>query len=153
MAPLDPSLKGKNVIVFADAEIPDKEVSNPIDAESGESLFIPDLQGYDHDNIQVNPKHPRALIYQLLMVCYKQDPSGKTFKQIIDPYLDAPSDGEQDSSNEEMSHSLRLFTPPQDKDTIKDHWEDYELDNQHNSHAYDDYGYQRYVSNFDINSV
>ena len=111
-APLDPSLKGKNVSVFADVEIPNKEVSNPIDAESGETLFIPDPQGYDHDDVQVNPKHPRALIYQLLMVCYKQDPSGKTFKRIIDLYLDAPSNGEQDSSDEEMGCSLRLFTPP-----------------------------------------
>ena len=60
MAPLDPSLKGKNVIVFADAEIPPETVSNPIDAESGETLSIPDPQGYDHDNIKVNPRHPRA---------------------------------------------------------------------------------------------
>ena len=60
MAPLDPSLKGKNVIVFADAEVLNKEVSNPIDAESGENLFIPDLQGYNHDNVRINPKHPRA---------------------------------------------------------------------------------------------
>ena len=108
MAPLDPSLKGKNIVVFADNEIP---VSNPIDAESGETLFIPNPQGYNH-NIKVNPKHPRALFYQLLMECYKQDPSGKHFKQIIDLYLDAPSDGEQDSScEEERGHSLRLFTP------------------------------------------
>ena len=82
---------------MADADIPKREVSNPIDAESGETLSIPDLQGYDHDNVQVNPKRPRALFYQLLMVCYKQDPSGETLKRIIDPYLDAPSDGEQDS--------------------------------------------------------
>ena len=59
-APLDSSLKGKNVIVFADVEIPNKEVSNPIDAESGETLFIPDPQGYNHDDVKVNPKHPRA---------------------------------------------------------------------------------------------
>ena len=75
-APLDPSLKGKNVIVFADAK---EKVSNPIDVESGETLFIPDPQGYDHDDIKVNPKHPRAQVYQLLMDCYKQDPSGETF--------------------------------------------------------------------------
>ena len=112
MAPLDPSLKGKNVIVFADTGIPDKEVSNPIDAESGESLFIPDLQGYNHDNVRINPKHPRARVYQLLMDCYKQDPSGKSFKKAINLYLNAPSDGEQDSSNEEMGCSLQLFTPP-----------------------------------------
>ena len=48
MAPLDPSLKGKNVIIFTDAE---ETVSNPIDDESGEILFIPDPQGYNHDNI------------------------------------------------------------------------------------------------------
>ena len=80
-------------------------MSNPIDAESGETLFIPDPQGYDHDDIKVNPKHPRARFYQLLMDCYKQDPSGESFKQIINLYLDAPSDGEQDASNEEMGRS------------------------------------------------
>ena len=59
--PLDPSLKGKNVVVFGDAELlSDEKVSNPIDAESRETLFIPGPQGYDHDNIMVNPKHPRA---------------------------------------------------------------------------------------------
>ena len=141
MAPLDPSIKGKNVIVFADVEIPNKEVGNPIDAESRETLFILNPQGYNHDDVQVNPKHPRALIYQLLMVCYKQDPSGEILKRIIDLYLDALSDGEQDSSDEEMGRSPRLFTLPQDKDTVKDHWEDYKLDTQHNSHMDDDYSY------------
>ena len=120
-APLDPSLKGKNIVIFADNEIP---VSNPIDAESGETLFIPNPQGYNHNNIKVNPKHPRALFYQLLMECYKQDPSGKHFKQIIDLYLDAPSNGEQDSSSEEeRGRSLQLFTPHQDKDTVMDAWD------------------------------
>ena len=105
-APLDPSLKGENIIIFADVEIPNKDVSNPIYAESGETLFIPDLQGYNHDNIRINPKHPRAPFHNLLMVHYKQDPSGKSFKKAIDLYLDAPSDGEQDSSDdEEMGHS------------------------------------------------
>ena len=110
MAPLDPSLKGKNVIVFADVEIPNKEVSNPTDAESGETLFIPDPQGYNHDDIKVNPKHPRAQFYQLLIDCYKQDPSGESFKRIINLYLDAPSDSEQDLSDKEMGCSLQLFT-------------------------------------------
>ena len=77
----------------------------------------------------------------------------KSFKRIIDPYLNSPSNSEQDLSNKEMGHSLQLFTPPQDKDTIKDHWEDYELDAQHDSHMDDDYSYQRYVSNFNINTV
>ena len=72
---------------------------------------------------------------------------------IIDPYLNAPSDSEQDSSDEEMGCSPQLFTPPWDKDIVKDHWEDYKLDNQHDSHVYDDYDYQRYVSNFNINTV
>ena len=40
-APLNPSLKGENVIVFTDVEIPNKEVSNPIDAESGEIYSSP----------------------------------------------------------------------------------------------------------------
>ena len=77
----------------------------------------------------------------------------KSFKRIIDPYLNSPSNSEQDLSNKEMGRSLQLFTPPQDKDTIKDHWEDYELDAQHDSHMDDDYSYQRYVSNFNINTV
>ena len=110
LAPLDPSLKGKNVILLGDNKIPKEDiVSNPIDAESGETLFIPNLQGYSHDDIQVNPKHPRALFYQLLMVCYKQDPSGKSFKRIINLYLDAPMDGEQYSSDKEMGRSLLMY--------------------------------------------
>ena len=119
MAPLDPSLKGKNIIIFTDAEVPNKEVSNPIDAESRETLFIPNPQGYNHDDMEVNPKHPRALFYQLLVVCYNQDPSGESFKRIINLYLDAPSNGEQDLSNEEVGHSPQLFTLPPDEDTIK----------------------------------
>ena len=110
MAPLDPSLKGKNVIIFADVK---DKVSNPINSESRETLFIPDPQEYDHNDVQVNPNHPRAQFYQLLMDSYKQDPSGKHFKQtIINPYLDVPSDGEQDSSDKEMGRSPQLFTPP-----------------------------------------
>ena len=97
-APLDPSRKGKNVIVFTDAE---EKVSNPIDVESRETLFIPDPQGYNHDKVKVNPNHSRAWFYQLLMDSYKQDPSGESFKQIIDLYLNAPSNGEQDSSSED----------------------------------------------------
>ena len=95
--------KGKNIMVFTDNEIP---VSNPVDAESRETLFIPDSQGYNYDDVKVNPKHSRAWFYQLLMDCYKQDPSGKSFKRIIDLYLDAPSDREQDSSDEEMGDCL-----------------------------------------------
>ena len=57
------------------------------------------------------------------MVCYKQDPSGKPFKWIIYPYLDAPSDGEQDLSDKEMGHSPRLFTLPPDKDSVMEHWD------------------------------
>ena len=59
------------------------------------------------------------------MDSYAQDWSGEHFKQtIIDLYLDAPSDGEQDlSDDEEMG-----------------------LDNQHDSHTHDDYGYQRYIA-------
>ena len=129
-------------------------MSNPVDAESGETLFIPDLQGYNHDNVRINPKHPRAPFYDLLMVHYKQDPSGESFKKATNPCLNAPSAGEQDwSDNKEMGRSPQLFTLPQDGDTIKDHWEDYELDAQHNSHMDDDYGYHRYVSNFNINTV
>ena len=45
-------------------------------------------------------------------------------------------------------HKVHLFII-----TVKDHWEDYELDTQHNSHMDDDYGYRRYVSIFDSNTV
>ena len=100
-APLDPSLKGKNIMVFSNAEISSDEIiSNPI-AENGETLFIPDPQGYNHDDVKVNPKHPRAWFYQLLMDSYEQDPSGEHFRRTFDPYLDTPSDREQDSSSEE----------------------------------------------------
>ena len=95
-APLDPSLKGKNVMVFGNAEIPSDEiVGNPI-AENGETLFTPDPQGYNHDNIKVNPKHPRAWFFQLLMDSLDQDPSGNHFRKMINPYLNAPSNSEQD---------------------------------------------------------
>ena len=105
-APLDPSLKGKNVIIFTDAEI-SNEVGNPIDVKSRETLFIPNPQGnYDHEDIKVIPRHPRARFYQLLMDSYEQDRSGEHFKQtIIDPYLNALSDSEQNSSDEEMDRS------------------------------------------------
>ena len=85
MATLDPSLKGKNVVVFGDDKIPkDNIVSNPIDSESGETLFIPDPQDcYNHNDVKVNLKHPRAWFYQLLMDFYKQDPSGKSFKRAL----------------------------------------------------------------------
>ena len=54
LAPHDPSLKGKNIIIFADVKI-SNEVGNPIDVKSGETLFILDPQGnYDHEDIQVN---------------------------------------------------------------------------------------------------
>ena len=154
LAPLNPSLKGKNVIIFTDAEI-QNEVGNPIDVESRESLFLPNPQGnYNHEDVKVNPRHPRAQFYQLLMDSYAQDWSVKHFKwTIINLYLDAPSDSEQDLSNEEVGHSPQLFTPPRDEETVKDHSEDYKLDGQHNSHMDDDYGYWRYVSNFDINTV
>ena len=93
-----------------------------------------------------------------------QDETGQKLFEVLEnakkvdynPYLDASSDGEQNSSleNEEMKgHSLRLFTPPQDEDTVKDHWEDYKLDNQHDSHVDNDYSYHRYISKFDIDTV
>ena len=56
--------------------------------------------------MKVNPKHPRAWFYQLLMDFYEQDPSGESFKKAFDLYLNAPSNSEQDSSNEEMGRSL-----------------------------------------------
>ena len=49
---------------------------------------------------------------------------------MFDPYLDAPSDGEQDSSSEDekKGHSPQLFTPPQDKDTVMSRWDDNDRD-------------------------
>ena len=71
LAPLDSSLKGKNVIVLGDKKIPKENiVSNPVDAESRETLFIPNLQGYNHNDVKVNPKHPKAQLYQLFIDCY-----------------------------------------------------------------------------------
>ena len=55
-APLDPSLKGKNVILFDKAKD-----GNPI-AKNGEVLFLPDPKGYCHDDIKVNPKHPSTIL-------------------------------------------------------------------------------------------
>ena len=141
-------------MVFSNAEIPSDEiVSNPV-AESRETLFIPDPQGYNHDDIKMNPKHPRAWYYQLLIHSLEQDPSGEHFRRTYNPYLNAPSDGEQDSSSEEEKGcSPQLFTPPQDEDTVMDTWDDDGDKNDPNSYVYDDYSYQRYVSNFNINTV
>ena len=52
-------------MVFGNEKIPKEDmVSNPIDAETGETLFIPDPQDcYNHDDMKVNPKHPRAQFY------------------------------------------------------------------------------------------
>ena len=126
-APLDPSLKGKNVQIF----------DNTLGDRVSHRTYI--------------ISHFTEILNEYL----DKDPSGSGLVKMFDPYLDAPSDGEQDSSleDEEMGCSLQLFTLPQDKDTVKDHWEDYKLDAQHDSHMDDDYGYQRYVSNFDINTV
>ena len=56
VAPLDPSLKGKNVRIFQDNEIFKEDIiSNPIDVESRESLFIPDpWDCYNHDDVKVD---------------------------------------------------------------------------------------------------
>ena len=152
--PLDPSKKGKNVKVFNE-----KPVGNPI-AENGEMLFIPDPRGYNHNDIKVNPKYPRAPYFWLLIDSLTQDPSGKHFRRTYgleqptyNPYLDSPSDGEQDSSSEdeEKGCSPLLFTPPQDEDTIMDSWDDDKNDPM--SYIYEDYSYWKYVSNFDINTV
>ena len=141
-------------MIFWDNEIPKEDlVSNPIDAESRKTLFISDPQDcYNHKDVKVNPKHSRARFYQLLMDSYAQDWSGEHFKwTIINLYLDAPSDSEQDSSDEEMGCSLRLFTLPPDENSIMEHWDGDK--NDPDSYAYNDYGYQGYVSNFDISTV
>ena len=140
-APLNPSLKGKNVKVFKDL--------NPI-AENGAPLFINSVPGNGPVNIKVNPAHPRAHFYKLLIDSLDQDPSGESFQAQFDPYLDAPSDGEQSSEKEE-GRSPGLFTPPRSNEDTKIHgWDD--EDNDPASHIYDDYGYRRYVSDFNINT-
>ena len=60
---------------------------------------------------------------------------------MLDPYLNAPSDGEQDlsSEDEEKGCSPQLFTLPRDKDTIMENWDD--KGNKPDSHAYKNYGY------------
>ena len=87
---LDPSLKGKNVQIF--------------------------------DNMLKDKVSHRTYIIsrftEILNVSLDKDPSGSGLVEMFDPYLDAPSDGEQDSSDEEMGCSLRLFTLPQDEDTV-----------------------------------
>ena len=91
-----------------------------------------------------------------------QDESGQKLLEVLenakkvdtyDPYLDAPSNSEQNSSSEdeEKGWSPQLFTLLQDEDTIMDAWDDNK--NDPSSYIYDNYGYRRYVSNFDINTV
>ena len=98
----------------------------------------------------MNPAHPRACFYKLLIDSLDQGPSGESFQAQFDPYLDASSDGEQ-SSKEEEGRSPGLFTPPHsNEDTEMCGWDD--EDNDPTSHIYDDYGYRRYVSDFNINT-
>ena len=140
-APLDPSLKGKNVKVFEDP--------NPI-AENGAPLFIDLVPGNGPVDIKVNPAHPRARFYKLLIDSLDQDPSGESFWAQFDPYLDAPSDGGE-SSEEEEGWSPGLFTPPHSNEDTEMHgWDD--EDNDPPSHIYNDYSYRRCVSNFNINT-
>ena len=89
----------------------------------------------------MNTKHPRVLYFQLLTDSLKKVRSGKHFKKMLDPYLNAPSDGEQDlsSEDEEKGCSPQLFTLPRDKDTIMENWDD--KGNKPDSHAYKNYGY------------
>ena len=82
-APLDPSLKGKNVQIF--------------------------------DNMSKDKvSHCTYLISQFTEILNKsldKDASGSGLVEIFNPYLDAPSNGEQDSSLEdEKGCSPRLFT-------------------------------------------
>ena len=139
-APLNPSLKGKNIKVFEDP--------NPI-AKNGAPLFINSVSRNGPVDIKVNPAHPRACFYKLLIDSLDQEPSGESFQAQFDPYLDAPSDGEQ--SSEEEGRSPGLFTPPHlNEDTEMHGWDD--KDNDPASHIYNDYGYWRYVSDLDINT-
>ena len=75
-APLDPSLKGKNVKVFEDLNLI---------AENGAPLFIDSVSGNGPVDIKVNPAHPRARFYKLLIDSLDQDPSGESFRAQFDP--------------------------------------------------------------------
>ena len=79
VAPLDPSLKGKNVLIF--------------DNVSGNKVSL-DTYIISH-------------FTEILNESLDKDPSGSGLAKILDPYLDAPSNGEQDSSSEdeEKGHS------------------------------------------------
>ena len=94
------------------------------------------------------------LHHQFIMIVnhlLDQDPSGAALAAAFDPFLDAPSDGEQDSEEEE-GWSPRLFTPPPAEDTVMHGWDDNDK-NHPDSYAYDDYSYWRYMSDFNINMV
>ena len=98
--PLDPSLKGKNVWVkFFDTDMSKEKIVS-----------------YD--------TYIHCQFTEIVDKSLDQDPSGEHLTKMFNPYLDAPSNGEQDSSSEEeKGHSLQLFTLPQDEDTIMEHWD------------------------------
>ena len=114
-APLDSSLKGKNVQIF----------NNMLKDKVSHQTYI------------------ISRFTEILNKSLGKDPSGSGLVEMFDPYLNAPSNGEQDSSSEDKEKvcSPRLFTPPPDEETVKDHQKYHELDDQHNSHMYDDYSY------------
>ena len=80
MAPLDPSLKGKNIQIF--------------------------------DNTSKDKVSHRTYIIsqftEILNESLDKDPSGSGLVKMFDPYLNAPSDGEQDSSSEDEEKGRSL---------------------------------------------
>ena len=79
VAPLDPSLKGKNILIFYNM--------------SGNKVSL--------------DTYIRSQFTEILNESLDKGPSGSGLAEILDPYLDAPSNGEQDSSSEdeEKGHS------------------------------------------------
>ena len=90
LPPLNPSLKGKNMQV---------------------KFFNTDMC---KERIVSYDTYIHCQFTEIINESLDQDPSGKHLLKMFDPYLNAPSDGEQDSSSEdeERGHSLQLFTLP-----------------------------------------
>ena len=84
--PLDPSLKGKNVQIF----------NNILKDKVSRCTYI------------------ISQFTEILNESLDKDPSGSGLVEMFDPYLNAPSDSEQDSSSEdeEKGRSPQLFTLP-----------------------------------------
>ena len=79
-APLGPSLKGKNILIF--------------DNMSGNKVSL--------------DTYIRSRFTEILNESLDKDPSGSGLAEILDPYLNAPSNGEQDSSSKDEEKGCSL---------------------------------------------